>query len=86
MQSAFFGHAKLFFGIAKICKSGMKNPFSGLQFTFLACNVTFQDCENDPPKNQFKNPILIFFQFVSSQWISLLFLIENMNLPNFSEV
>jgi hypothetical protein len=42
-------HANLFFGIAKISKSGMQNPFSGLQFAFFACNITFQTCGNDPP-------------------------------------
>jgi hypothetical protein len=34
-------------------------------------------------KNQFKNPILTFFQFVLSQCISFLFLIENMKLLKF---
>jgi hypothetical protein len=34
-------------------------------------------------KNQFKNPILTIFQFVSSQCVSLLFLIENMKLFKF---
>jgi hypothetical protein len=43
-------HANLFFGIAKFSKLGMQNPFSGLQFAFFACNITFQTCGNDPPK------------------------------------
>jgi hypothetical protein len=38
-----------FFGIAKFSKLGMQNHFSGLQFPFFACNITFQTCGNDPP-------------------------------------
>jgi hypothetical protein len=63
MQIVFFSYAKwfmwhgnLFFGIAKFAKLGMQNPFSGLQFAFFACNITFQTCGNDPPQ---KNLCLI---------------------------
>jgi hypothetical protein len=52
-------HANLFFGIAKFSKLGMQNPFSGLQFAFFACNITFQTCGNDPPKKIMKELFLI---------------------------
>jgi hypothetical protein len=48
-------HANKFFGIAKFSKLGMQNPFSGLQFAFFACNITFQTCGNDPPKLESHN-------------------------------
>jgi hypothetical protein len=68
-------HANLFFGIAKFCKLGMQNIFSGLQFAFFACNITFQTSGNDAPffveKTQFENSIFLqqhyTFQLISPQ-------------------
>jgi hypothetical protein len=39
----------------------MQNPFSGLQFAFFACNITFQTCRNDPPVT--KDIIQNIFEF-----------------------